>query len=408
MQQDLPVAVSGQRGRRMDVYIISATRTPLGKFGGRLSGVPAPELGGITLRETLARSGAGPEDVDEVIFGAVLTAGLGQNPARQVLFSAGIPKEVGALTINKVCGSGLKAVMLAAQAIRAGDAHIIAAGGMENMSNAPYLLRKARFGYKYMHDELVDVMVHDGLWDIYTNLPMGITGEIVAERFHITREDADRFALESHMKAAKAWDDGGFDREVVPVHITTPRGEQRLMDRDEGIRRDTTLEKLASLPPAFRIDGVVTAGNSSQISDGASSLLVASEKAVRSHGLKPMARIVGYHTSGVRSDLVMEAPIPAVRTLLKKVRWKIEDVDLFEHNEAFATASVSVMRELGVPPERFNVHGGAVALGHPLGASGARILTTLVHALQQRNEDTGIATLCLGGGNAVVMAVERV
>lgn len=340
-------------------------------------------------------------------MGNVLSAGLGQAPARQVALDAGVPESVGALTVNKVCGSGLKAAMLGAQAIRAGDLDVAACGGLEAMSRAPYLLEKARFGFKYMHGEVVDSMVRDGLWDVYTNLPMGITGEIVAERFGVTREDADQFAFESHVKAAKAQENGWFDEETLPIRYLDDKGDERVVSQDEGVRKETTLAKLAALPPAFRMGGVVTAGNSSQISDGAAALILASGSAVRKLGLKPMAKVSGYSTAGVRSDLVMEAPMPAVRALLQRMEWKIDDVDLFEHNEAFATASVAVRRELKVPEDRFNVHGGAVALGHPLGASGARILTTLVHAMKRQRKDSGLATLCLGGGNAVAMALER-
>ena len=391
-----------------EAFIVSAARSPIGRFGGGLSSLHPVVYGGRVLKEAIRRAGVEPLDIQEVIMGNVLSAGLGQAPARQVSQDAGVPESVGALTINKVCGSGLKAAMLGAQAIRAGDLDVVAAGGLESMSRAPYLLEKARFGFKYMHSEVIDSMVRDGLWDVHTNLPMGITGEIVAERFGITRADADQFTFESHVKAAKAQENGWFEEEILPVRFLDDKGDEREVRLDEGVRKETTLAKLAALPPAFRMGGVVTAGNSSQISDGAAALIIASGAAVKRLGLKPMAKVVGYTTAGVRSDLVMEAPLPAVRQLLTKIEWKIDDVDLFEHNEAFATASVAVRRELKVPEDRFNVHGGAVALGHPLGASGARILTTLVHAMKRQKADTGLVTLCLGGGNAVAMALERV
>jgi acetyl-CoA C-acetyltransferase len=390
-----------------EAFIVSAARTPIGRFGGGLSSLHPAVYASKVLKEAIKRAGIEPLDVQEVIMGNVLSAGLGQAPARQVALDAGVPESVGALTVNKVCGSGLKAAMLGAQAIRAGDLDVAACGGLEAMSRAPYLLEKARFGFKYMHGEVVDSMVRDGLWDVYTNLPMGITGEIVAERFGVTREDADQFAFESHVKAAKAQENGWFDEETLPIRYLDDKGDERVVSQDEGVRKETTLAKLAALPPAFRMGGVVTAGNSSQISDGAAALILASGSAVRKLGLKPMAKVSGYSTAGVRSDLVMEAPMPAVRALLQRMEWKIDDVDLFEHNEAFATASVAVRRELKVPEDRFNVHGGAVALGHPLGASGARILTTLVHAMKRQRKDSGLATLCLGGGNAVAMALER-
>jgi len=392
-----------------EAVIVAACRTPIGRFQGGLAALPAPALGAVVIRDALRRAALDPADVDEVIFGNVLTAGLGQAPARQAALAAGIPDPVPALTINKVCGSGLKAVMLAAQAIRAGDAKVIVAGGQESMSNTPHLLRGVRGGWRLGNQEAVDSLLHDGLLDAYHHFHMGETGEIVAERFAVSRADADALAVESHRKAALAADAGLFDDEIVAVDVARPggRGSDRVT-HDEGIRRDATLESLAKLRAAFRKDGLVTAGNASQLSDGASALVVMVRDEAERRGIAPLARIVAYDSSATRPEWVMEAPIGSVRRLLDKTKLQIGDIDLFEHNEAFATASCAVAKELGVPAERFNVHGGAVALGHPIGASGARVLTTLLYALRARRARRGLATLCLGGGGAVSLLVERV
>ncbi|HET7319550.1 MAG TPA: acetyl-CoA C-acetyltransferase [Nitrospirota bacterium] len=385
-----------------EVVIVSAVRTAVGKFGRSLKDVPAPQLGAVVIAEAVKRAGVRVDQVDEVIMGNVLSAGLGQNPARQAAIHAGIPVETGSVTINKVCGSGLKAVMLAAQAAKAGDADIIVAGGMENMSAAPHLVRNIRWGVKFGDKSLVDSMLYDGLWDVYNNFLMGMTGERVAERFHISREEADRFSVESNHKAATAIREEKFREEIVPVDI-----KGRAFDTDECVREDTSLEKLAALSPAFKQNGILTAGNSSKLSDGAAALVVTSAKAAKAAGIKPLARIVDYATGGTRPEDVMEAPIPTVRKLLAKTGLSMDDIDLVEHNEAYATASIAVSRALGIDSQKLNVHGGAVALGHPIGCSGARVLATLIHALKDRGLKRGLATLCLGGGNAVAMIVER-
>lgn len=387
--------------------ILSACRTAIGKFGRSLVGVGAPTLGTVVLAEALRRSGAAGEDVDEVIMGNVISAGLGQNLARQCAVHAGVPYSVGAFTVNEVCGSGLKAVMLAAQSIRAGDSQLVVAGGAENMSNAPFLARDLRWGHRYGESNLVDSMIFDGLWEVYNGYHMGVTGEVIARRFHISRERADEFALMSHSRAAAAARSGLFDAEIVPVECKREDGSSLLFEKDECIRPDTSLDGLARLKPAFQPDGVLTAGNSSQLSDGASALVVASQEEADRLGVKPMARIVAYGTGGLEPSRVMEAPIPTTRALLEKSGLALDDVELFEHNEAYSTASIAVMEALGVREDRFNVNGGAVSLGHPIGASGARVLTTLLYALEQRGRRRGLATLCLGGGNAVAMIVER-
>lgn len=389
-----------------EIVILSAVRTAIGKFNGTLRDFPAQQLGAIVIKEALKRAGIEVNSVDEVIMGNVVSAGLGQNPARQAMIHADLPVSIGATTVNKVCGSGLKSVMMAAQAIKAGDAELIVAGGMENMNRGPYLLANARSGYRLGDGKLIDAMVYDGLWDIYNDFHMGMTGEIIAEKYNVTRQDADEFALRSHQKAAEAIKTGEFKDEIVPVEVPQRKGEPTMFDTDEGVREDTSLEKLAKLKPAFKKDGLVTAGNASQISDGGSAVVVASREKAEGLGCKSMAKIVDYNTGGVKPELVMEAPIPTVRALMEKTGFGIDDVDLFEHNEAFASASVAVSRELGIPLEKFNVHGGAVALGHPIGCSGARVLTTLLYALKQRGLKRGLATLCLGGGNAVAMIVE--
>ena len=387
-----------------DVVILSAARTAIGKFGGSLKDVPATQLGSVAVAEAVRRSGLQSSDIQECLMGNVLSASLGQNPARQTAIGAGLPVEIGSTTINKVCGSGMKAVMLAANAIKAGEYEVLVAGGMENMNAAPYLLKQARFGYRLNDNKIVDHMVHDGLWDIFNNTHMGITAEIVAERFKITREQADLMAFQSHTKAQKAQIEGRTATEITPV-VTKGRKGDTTFDQDEGIRAETSLEALAKLSPAFRKEGVVTAGNSSQISDGAAALIVCSRSFAEERGIKPLAEIVGYATSGTRPEWIMEAPIPTTRKLLDKLDLGIEDVDLFEHNEAFATASVAVRDTLEVPEDRFNVNGGAIALGHPIGCSGARLLTSLIYALKDRSKRTGLATLCLGGGNAVSMMI---
>ncbi|HKZ98302.1 MAG TPA: thiolase family protein [Thermoplasmata archaeon] len=386
-----------------DVVIAGACRTPIGKYGRGFRNVEAVKLGSLVVAEAVARAGLVSADVEEVILGNVIQAGLGQNPARQAALLGGLPDRVAAVTVNKVCASGMKSVAIASDAIRAGSAEVVVAGGMESMSRAPYLVKEARWGIGYNHVEFLDAMVHDGLWDAYNRFHMGVTGEIVSERFHVTREDQDAFALESHRRAARATSEGRFKAETLPVDVP---GAGRV-DADEGVRPDTSLEKLARLSPVFREGGLVTAGNASQLSDGASAMVVLSREAADRHGVAPLARIVDYVTAGTKPEWVMEAPIPAVRKLLKKTGLSIEDFDLVEHNEAYAAASLAVMRELGIPHDRLNVNGGAVALGHPLGCSGARILTTLAYAMRERNAKRGLATLCLGGGNAMAMILER-
>ncbi len=386
-----------------EAVIASACRTPIGKYGRTLRNVEAVKLGSIAIAEAVTRAGLHGSDVDEVVMGNVIQAGVGQNPARQAALMAGLPDRIGAFTVNKVCASGMKAVSVAADAIRAGSEEVIVAGGMESMSRAPYLVKEARWGIGYNHVQFLDAMVYDGLWDVYNQFHMGITGEVVSERYKVTREDQDGFALESHRRAAKAIAEGRFKAEIVPVDVPG----HGPFDTDEGVRADTSMERLAKLPAVFKEGGLVTAGNASQLSDGASALVVMSDAAAERHGMTPIARIVDYVTAGVKPEWVMEAPIPAVRKLLKKTGLAVDDFDLVEHNEAYAAASVAVMRELGIKHERMNVNGGAVALGHPLGCSGARILTTLLYAMKDRGARRGLATLCLGGGNAMAMVVER-
>ncbi len=380
-----------------------ACRTPIGKYGRAFRNVEAVKLGSLVVAEAVKRSGLVGADVEEVIMGNVVSAGLGQNPARQAALYAGLPDRVAAVTVNKVCASGMKSVAIAADAIRAGSEEVVVAGGMESMSRAPYLVKEARWGVGYNNVPFLDAMIHDGLWDAFNQFHMGVTGEIVSERYKVTREDQDAFALESHRRAAQATLEGRFKEEVLPVEVP---GQARV-ELDEGVRQDTSLEKLAKLPPVFREHGVVTAGNASQLSDGAAAVVVLSREAADRHGVKPLARIVDYVTAGVKPELVMEAPIPAVRKILKKTGLTIDDFDLVEHNEAYAAASVAVMKELGIDHAKFNVNGGAVALGHPLGCSGTRILTTLAYAMKDRHAKLGLATLCLGGGNAMAMILER-
>jgi acetyl-CoA C-acetyltransferase len=391
-----------------EVVILSAVRLPTGKFLGSLKHLPATALGALVVKEAVRRSGVSAEDVDEVIMGNVVSAGLGQAPARQAAIHAGLPPKVAALTINKVCGSGLKAVMLAAQGIAAGDAEIVVAGGMESMSNCPYLLPGAREGMRLGNGTLKDSMILDGLWDPYADYHMGMTGEIVAERYGVGREQQDRYAFESHQKALAAMKAGKFDREILPVQIPQKKGDPLSFARDESPREDTSLESLARLKPAFKEGGTVTAGNAPGVNDGAAALVVTSRERARRLGAKPLARVVAQAVAGLEPSLVMMTPVPAVQRLLQKAAWDKGSVDLFEINEAFSVQSVAVIRELGIDPSRVNVHGGAVALGHPIGASGARILTTLLYALEDRRASRGVAALCLGGGNGVALAVERI
>jgi acetyl-CoA C-acetyltransferase len=387
--------------------IISATRTPVGKFLGSLKGFSATDLGAIVVRESVKRSGIKPEEVDEVIMGCVIQAGLGQNPARQAALNGGLPSTVSAVTINKVCGSGLKSVMLAAQGIALGDVEVVVAGGMESMSNAPYLLPKAREGYRMGNGELVDSMINDGLWCAFENYHMGCTGEVVAEEYKVGRVEQDEFAVNSHRRAAAAINAGRFKDEIVPVEIPQRKGAALIFDTDETVREDTSVESLSKLKPAFKKDGTVTAGNAPSVNDGASAVVVTSLRRARQMGVEPMARIVAQATSGVEPRLVMMAPVEAVRKVLKKTGWAGSEVDLIELNEAFSVAALAVTRELGLDPERVNVNGGAVALGHAIGQSGSRLLTTILYELKRRNAHRGIVSLCLGGGNAVAMAVER-
>jgi acetyl-CoA C-acetyltransferase len=390
-----------------EAVIISAARTPVGKFLGSLKGFSAPELGAIVVRESVKRAGIKPEDVDEVIMGCVIQAGLGQNPARQAALKGGLPSTVAAVTVNKVCGSGLKAVMMAAQGVQLGDSELVVAGGMESMSNAPYLVPKAREGYRLGNGELLDAMIHDGLWCAFENYHMGCTGEVVADEYKVSRAEQDEFATNSHRKAAAAIKAGKFKDEIVPVEIKQKKGPALLFDTDETVREDTTVEVLGKLKPAFKSEGTVTAGNAPGVNDGASALVVTSLRRARGLGIEPMARIVAQAVSGVEPRLVMMAPVEAVRKLLKKTGWSGSEVDLVELNEAFSVAALAVTRELGLDPEKVNVNGGAVALGHAIGQSGSRLLTTMLYELKRRDARRGIVALCLGGGNAVAMAIER-
>jgi acetyl-CoA C-acetyltransferase len=392
-----------------NAVLISAVRTPLGKFQGSLSGLTAPQLGALAVREAVRRAAIDPAAIDECIMGCVLQAGLGQNPARQAALHGGLTNEVGALTVNMVCGSGLKAVSLAAQAIAVGDAELVVAGGMESMSNAPYLLPQARTGYRMGNGQLVDAMIHDGLWEVYNNYHMGVCAELVADKYGITRAEQDAFASESHRRAADAIASGRFTKEILPVEIPAARkGEApRIFSVDEAVRPDTTPEILAKLKPAFKPDGTVTAGNAPGVSDGAAALLIAEESCARALGLNPRAIIRAQATAGRAPEWMSLAPIDAVRKVAAKAGWSLDQVDLFELNEAFSVQALAVIRDLALDPARVNVNGGAVALGHPIGASGARVLVTLLHALEAQNKSKGIAALCLGGGNAVALAIER-
>ncbi|MGA2415718.1 MAG: acetyl-CoA C-acetyltransferase [Candidatus Sulfotelmatobacter sp.] len=392
-----------------DVVILSGCRTAVGKFQGSLSDLSAPQLGAVVVREAVKRAGLNSDQVDECIMGNVLPAGLGQNPARQAAIFAGLSPATGAMTINKVCGSGLKAVALAVQAVQTGNSSIVVAGGMESMTNAPYLLPQARKGYRLGNGQVIDSMVHDGLWDIYNDYHMGITGENVAEKYGITREEQDEFAAHSHRKALAAMKECRFKSQIVPVEIPSKKkGEApTLFDKDESPREDSTIEALRSLRPAFKKDGTVTAGNAPGVNDGAAAVVVTSAQRAKELGAQPMVRIVAQATSGVEPKWVMMAPVDAVRKIWEKTGWKSDEVDLYELNEAFSVQALGVMRELGLDPNRVNVNGGAVAIGHPIGASGARVLVTLIYEMARRNVKRGIAALCLGGGNAVAMAVER-
>jgi acetyl-CoA C-acetyltransferase len=392
-----------------DVVIISGCRTAVGKFQGSLADLSAVQLGAVVVREAVKRAALNSDQIDECIMGNVLPAGLGQNPARQAAIFAGLSPATGAMTINKVCGSGLKAVALAAQAVQTGNSSIVVAGGMESMTNAPYLLPQARKGYRLGNGQVIDSMVHDGLWDVYNDYHMGVTGENVAEKYGITREEQDEFAVNSHRKAVAAMKECRFKSQIVPVEIPAKKkgAAPVLFERDESPREDTSLETLRSLKPAFKKDGTVTAGNAPGVNDGAAAVVVTSARRASELGAKPMVRIVAQATSGVEPKWVMMAPVDAVKTIWKKTGWKKDDVDLYELNEAFSVQALGVMRELGLDPDKVNVNGGAVAIGHPIGASGARVLVTLIYEMTRRNVKRGIAALCLGGGNAVAMAVER-
>jgi acetyl-CoA C-acetyltransferase len=392
-----------------DVVIISGCRTAVGKFQGSLADLSAPQLGAVVVCEAVKRAGLNSDQIDECIMGNVLPAGLGQNPARQAAIFAGLSPATGAMTINKVCGSGLKAVALAAQAVQTGNSSIVVAGGMESMTNAPYLLPQARKGYRLGNGQVIDSMVHDGLWDIYNDYHMGVTGENVAEKYGITREEQDEFAVNSHRKAVAAMKECRFKSQIVPVDIPAKRkgAATVLFEKDESPREDTTIEVLRSLKPAFKKDGTVTAGNAPGVNDGAAAVVVTSAHRAKELRAQPMVRIVAQATSGIEPKWVMMAPVGAVRKIWEKTGWKKDDVDLYELNEAFSVQALGVMRELGLDPNKVNVNGGAVAIGHPIGASGARVLVTLIYEMTRRNVKRGIAALCLGGGNAVAMAVER-
>lgn len=391
-----------------EAVIVSAVRIPTGKFLGTLKDLPAPDLGALVVREAVARAGVDPAAVDECIMGNVVPAGSGQAPARQAALRGGLPHHVAALTINKVCGSGLKAVMLAQQGIQTGDIEIAVAGGMESMSNAPYLLPKAREGYRMGHGQIIDSMIHDGLWCPFENWHMGNAGETVAEKYGIPRDAQDAFAADSHRKAAAAQAAGKFAAEILPVTLPQKKGAPIVFAADESVRADTTPDTLRALKPAFKKDGTVTAGNAPPVNDGAAALVVMSAARAQALGVTPMARIVAQATSGLEPKMLLMTPVEASRKVAKKAGWNLQDVDLFELNEAFAVQAVAVIRELGIDAAKVNVHGGAVALGHAIGASGARVLTTLLYALKDRGGRKGIATLCLGGGNGVALAVEMI
>ncbi len=397
------------KGKNSDVVIVDAVRTPVGTFQGPLSALSAPQLGTVAIKGLFERNpGLTPEAVDEVIMGNVLSAGLGQNPGRQAALGAGIPDSIVAWTVNFVCGSGLKAVVEGARAIRTGEAEVVVAGGAESMSNAPYLLPKARTGYRLGDGKVVDSMVHDGLWEIYNDFHMGMTAELVAEKYGISREAQDAFALESQQRAVAAIESGRFKKEIVPVSVPQRKGDPIVVDTDDSPRKDTSAEKLARLRPVFKKDGTVTAGNASSLSDGASAVLLCSAAAAKKHGLKPMVRLTGEAASGIEPKWIMMAPVEAVKKLLEKTGAEVGDFDLVELNEAFSSAAVALLNELELDPEKVNVNGGAVAMGHPIGCTGARILTTLIHAMADRGAARGLAALCIGGGNALAVSVESV
>ena len=391
-----------------DAVIISAVRTPTGKFQGALKSISATDLGALVVRESVRRAGIKPEDVDEVIMGCVIQAGVGQNPARQAAIKGGMPVSVSAVTVNKVCGSGLKAVMMAAQGVQLGDADIVVAGGMESMSNAPYLLTSAREGYRLGNGEIVDSMIHDGLWCAFKNYHMGNTGEVVAEQYTVSREEQDEYALNSHRKAVAAIKAGYFKDEILPVEIPQRKGPAIIFDTDEPVREDTSLDALSKLKPAFKKEGgTVTAGNAPGVNDGASAVVVTSTERARELSIEPLARIVAQAVSGIAPELVMMAPVEAIRRVVKKAGWTLDEVDLIELNEAFSVQAVAIIRELKLDAGKVNVNGGAVALGHAIGQSGSRLLTTILYEMKRREAHRGIVALCLGGGNAVAMAVER-
>ena len=388
--------------------IISAARTPTGKFQGALKGFTAPELGAIAIKEAVKRAGVDPAKVDEVIMGCVVQAGIGQAPARQAALKAGLPPEVSALTVNMVCGSGLRAVALASQSVKLGDAEFVVAGGMESMSNIPYALQTARKGFRMGNQTATDLMIHDGLWCPFENWHMGNTGEVVAEKHQITRETQDDFAYNSHRKAAEAQAEGRFKDEIVPVEIPQKKGDPIVLDYDEPVRPETTVETLGKLKPAFKKDGgTVTAGNAPGVNDGASALVVTSSQNAADLGMEPLGRVVSYAVSGIEPKYIMLAPVEGVRRAVAKAGWSLGDVELFELNEAFSVQALGVMKELGINPDLVNVNGGAVALGHAIGNSGSRVLTTLLYEMKRRGAKRGVAGLCLGGGNSVAMAVER-
>lgn len=394
---------------KREAVIISAARTPTGKFQGALKGFSAPELGAIAIKEAVSRAGVDPAKIDEVIMGCVVQAGIGQAPARQAAMKAGLPPEVSALTINMVCGSGLRAVALASQSVQLGDFDFVVAGGMESMSNIPYALQTAREGFRMGNQTATDLMIHDGLWCPFENWHMGNTGEVVAEKHQISRETQDEFAYNSHRKATEAQAAGRFKDEIVPIEIPQKKGDPILLDYDEPVRPETTVEALAKLKPAFKKDGgTVTAGNAPGVNDGASALVVTSNEKAAELGVKPLGRIVSYAVSGIEPKLIMLAPVEGIRRAVAKAGWSLEDVELFELNEAFSVQALGVMKELGINPDLVNVNGGAVAMGHAIGNSGGRILTTLLYEMKRRGAKRGVAGLCLGGGNSVAMAVESV
>jgi acetyl-CoA C-acetyltransferase len=389
--------------------IVSAARTPTGKFQGALKGFTAPELGAIAIKEAVKRAGVDPANIDEVIMGCVVQAGLGQAPARQAAMKAGLPPEVSALTVNMVCGSGLRAVALASQSVRLGDADFVVAGGMESMSNIPYAMPGARDGYRMGNQQVIDLMINDGLWCPFENWHMGNTGEVVAEKHQITREVQDDFAYNSHRKAYEAHQKGYFKDEIIPIEIPQKKGDPIVLDHDEPVRSDTTVETLGKLKPAFKKDGgTVTAGNAPGVNDGASALVVTSSEKAEELGVEPLARVVSYAVSGIEPKYIMLAPVEGVRRAVAKAGWQLEDVELFELNEAFSVQALGVMKELGINPDFVNVNGGAVAMGHAIGNSGGRVLTTLLYEMKRRGAKRGVAGLCLGGGNSVAMAVERI